>query len=238
MHDDDEPYRVHERFKLEVVRVGAEKAPVLVVENFLSNAEALVEIAAAHAVFAPVTGIVYPGVRAPMPDRYNTAFHDLLGPAIRETFGFGRLGVLRSQCDFSMVTVRPQSLHLTQRVPHIDGTEPTMIAAVHYLCVGGQGGTSFYRHRRTGFESIDESRKGAYFRALNDEAKIVGLPAMEYINGDSAQFERIASFDAVFNRIVVYRGCVLHSGNIAREFSFDANPRSGRLTANTFYLFG
>jgi len=232
-----EPFELDERFKFTVMRIGAERSPVVVIENFLRHPERLAA-AATSASFRPVEGIGYPGVRAPLPDRYDATFRSHLARRICEIFGFGPPDIARSQCDFSIVTMRPETLHIIQRIPHLDGTEPAMIAGIHFLCSPGKGGTSFYRHRRTGYENITEARRELYFRTLDEEMKAMGPPPMAYINGDSAQFERIASFDAVFNRMLVYRGSILHSGNIGPDFDFDPDPGTGRLTANIFYLFG
>jgi hypothetical protein len=237
MAADDEPFALDERFGLSVVRVGTERSPVVVIENFLKDAEELA-VAAGTAAFRPVEGVVYPGTRAPLPGRYDATIRRYLASSIREIFGFGAAGIVRSQCDFSIVTVRPEDLQVVQRIPHFDGTEPAMIAGVHFLCSPTKGGTSFYRHRRTGYENITEMRKSLYLRTLQEEAKTMGLPPVAYIHGDTPQFERIASFDAAFNRMLIYRGSILHSGNIAPDFDFDPDPGTGRLTANTFYLFG
>ena len=233
-----EPFEIGAQFKLDVVRIGTERSPVVVIENFLNDAEGLCEIAASSPVFRPVEGVVYPGNRAALPARYDATFRRYLQQSIREIFGFGAQNIVRSQGDFSIVTVRPENLQVVQRIPHFDGTEQGMIAGVHYLCPASKGGTSFYRHRRTGYENITEARKGLYLRTLKEESGAMGLPSVAYINGETAQFQRIASFDAVFNRMLIYRGSILHSGNIAPDFDFDPDPRTGRLTANTFYLFG
>jgi hypothetical protein len=234
----DEPFDLSERFNLSVVRVGTERSPVIVVENYLSDLEGLRDQAASSAAFKPVESVRYPGNRAPMPARYNATFRRYLQRSVGEIFGFGSLDIVRSQCDFSIVTVRPENLQPVQRIPHFDGTEQGMIAGIHFLCPSSKGGTSFYRHRRTGYENITEARKYLYLRTLNEESKTMGLPPAAYINGETAQFEQVASFDAAVNRMLIYRGSILHSGNIAPDFDFDADPRTGRLTANTFYLFG
>jgi hypothetical protein len=237
MAADDEPFDLHERFSLTVVRVGTERSPIVVIDNYLKHAEGLAA-AAVPAVFKPVEGVVYPGARAPLPGCYDATFRRHLAETIREIFGFGTADIVRSQCDFSIVTVRPENLQVVQRIPHFDGADPAMIASVHFLCSPGKGGTSFYRHRRTGYENITEARKNLYLRTLKDEVQTIGPPAAAYINGETPQFQRTASFDAAFNRMLIYRGSILHSGNIAADFEFDPDPRTGRLSANTFYLFG
>jgi hypothetical protein len=37
--------------------------------------------------------------------------------------------------------------------------------------------------------------------------------------------------------VLVYRSVALHSADIPRDFLFDDNPRTGRLTANGFFFF-
>ena len=39
------------------------------------------------------------------------------------------------------------------------------------------------------------------------------------------------------NRLVVYPGCLLHSGLVNPVIDVDSNPRTGRLTANIFVDF-
>jgi hypothetical protein len=65
-----------------------------------------------------------------------------------------------------------------------------------------------------------------------------GYEPSGFIGGDSELFERIASFPAVFNRALIYRGISLHAGDIEAAFPFDPDPRKGRLTANTVFFFG
>jgi hypothetical protein len=60
------------------------------------------------------------------------------------------------------------------------------------------------------------------------------MPPAQYVDGDTPLFERIARYDAVFNRMLVYRGSMLHSVNVPAGFVPDANPRTGRLSINTF----
>jgi hypothetical protein len=47
-------------------------------------------------------------------------------------------------------------------------------------------------------------------------------------------FEQIAAQPGVFNRLVVYRRQLLHSGMITQHTSLSADPRVGRLTISSF----
>src|SRR5690606_30099023 len=95
-------------------------------------------------------------------------------------------------------------------------------------------GTAFYRHRKTGYEYVDESRKLAYFKSLEAENGGPNMPGPEYINGDTALFEQICKQEGIFNRMLIYRRNSLHSGCIAKDFSLDQNPLAGRLSLNSF----
>jgi hypothetical protein len=105
---------------------------------------------------------------------------------------------------------------------------------VHYLFHGHWGGTAFYRHRQTGFESIDDGRKEGYFRQLEAESQGEDAPAPGYINGDTALFEQTAKADAVFNRMLVYRRNSLHSACIENDDIPPPDPVAGRLSINSF----
>jgi hypothetical protein len=230
--------RLHERFRSEVVRVGTEGTPVLVVDDFLADPQVLIDCAATDAVFAADAEGYYPGIRAPAPPIYAFALRAFLGPAIAEAFGLDEFKTDAQKCDFSMVTTPPGGLKVLQRLPHIDHTSPRHFAALHYLCGPEQGGTSFYRHRATGFEVVDEARFAAYRAAVESELASLGPSRTAYMRGDDAMFERIAAFECRFNRVLVYRGRNLHSADIGPDFQFDSDPRTGRLTANAFFWLG
>lgn len=227
---------LHAKFRHETVRIGNEGAPVLIVDDFLNAPELLVECAARHAVFKPGDAS-YPGVRAAMPAIYVHAMRAFLTAIVRDAFEFRSDEIVKAFCGFSLVTTPPHALDLVQRLPHFDSTEPKQIALLHYLCPASKGGTAFYRHRRTGYERIDESRLTAYTASVRAELAEHGPPPPRYVNGSDARYERIASFDAAFNRVLIYRSINLHSAGIAPVFDFDPDPRTGRLTANALFTF-
>ncbi|WP_447406945.1 DUF6445 family protein, partial [Clostridium perfringens] len=70
---------------------------------------------------------------------------------------------------FSIVTTPPEKLDVRQRVPHCDAFRADRIALVHYLAPEGGDGTAFFRHRSTGFETIDEERAPIFFGQLDAE---------------------------------------------------------------------
>jgi hypothetical protein len=212
--------------------VGAEQAPLLVIDDAVPNPDELVELAAAQTF--TVQGRYYPGIRRAAPLRYHqfllTTCRDVLLDCLDVSSGALRL----SMCHYSLVTTPAHELAPLQRIPHVDSLSKQGLATIHYLFKTNLGGTAFYRHRQTGFESIDESRNAAYSHCLQAECLGPHAPGPSYINGDTPLFEQIAKQDGVFNRVLVYRRNVLHSGCIGADFVPDANPRTGRLSINSF----
>jgi hypothetical protein len=227
---------LHPQFAASIRRIGVAAAPVIVIDNFLSNPQLLIEYAASCA-FEGVSDAFYPGVRAPIEPIYCFALRAFLGGLIAEAFGLTDSVIMGELAHFSLVTTQPANLNVLQRIPHIDNSNPKQLAVLHYLCAAEHGGTSFYRHRATGFEFIDEARSPSYRRALTGELASLGPPPGGYICGDSPMFERIASFAAACNRLLIYRSINLHSADIPAGFGFSADPRTGRLTANTFFYY-
>lgn len=227
--------RRHPECRVQVDRIGRERQPVVCIDHFLEGAEALRAHAIAQGGFHDNTGF-YPGLRTPAPRAYYQALYENLPGLIREVFGLGPEELASVESSYSLVTTPPEALHPVQRIPHFDSNSPTELAMIHFLCEPGQGGTGFYRHRETGFESVDGSRRETFLASLEADAKSGKVPPPAYINGDTEQFERIASYEAAFNRLLLYRCTSLHSGNIAQEFSFETDPAKGRLSVNTFLL--
>lgn len=216
-------------------RIGAEREPVLIVEQLLRAPEQLIDYAAREVAFAPVYGPSggYPGIRAPAPLNYVEALVRALSPIVEKAFDLKDVSLAKADCSFSLVTLPPGRLAPLQRIPHVDTVDPLQFAMLHYLCPPGFGGTAFYRHRATGFEALTAARMPAYEAARARElAQMDSAPA--YITGDSDHYARIAAFEAGFNRLIVYRSRILHSGQIEAPAALDADPRRGRLTANIF----
>lgn len=223
---------LHSDFKYRVDYVGLERQPVLVIDNFLVHAETLVEFAQQQGQFNNADAY-YPGVRLPAPELYLYSFQRHLHRLVSDTFGMRDEWVTGVKADFSMVVTPPAELRPAQCLPHFDSTNGRELAAVHYLCDSKQGGTSLYRHRSTNYETIDAERKPIYRSSLQQELPD-HLVQRRYMNGSDNFFEQIASYEARFNRLIIYRCNNLHSGNIAPDFTFDPSPRTGRLTLNTF----
>lgn len=214
-----------------VLRHGREQQPVVLIDDFLPDPGQLVS-AAAGMHFQPV-GPYYPGVRAPARPEMLAPASAILESALREVFGI-TTGVALVECYYSLVTTRPEALAPIQRLPHFDTTDPGRIALLHYLCGPEAGGTRFFRHRQTGYETISAERFPHYRDELHAEAQRAGAPPARYFSGDTEQFELLAAHEAKFNRAIIYRGITLHSGFIPEGMNFSADPARGRLTINIF----
>ena len=214
-----------------VERPGEEGEPVIVIDDFSLDPDALLRFGRNAAYGAG--GRHYPGQRAPAPSAYLRERMNLLQAILTEVFGMDG-GASLVECNFSIVTTPPDRLTPIQRLPHFDSTDPGYLALLHYLGGPEEGGTSFYRHRATGFETIDVSRLDTYTGMLQTEVREFGLPARQYFAGSNKQFERIGGVEARFNRMVIYRGYRLHSGDISLPERIGAPDAEPRLTVNTF----
>jgi hypothetical protein len=231
-------FGVNKNPAIETVFVGREQQPIIVVDNLMQDAQSLVEYAAAEAKFGRDRTTFYPGIRAPLPSAYVNSLRDVIPKLTADTFKLPVTDPEEVSCQyFSLCTVLPQYLEVPQRFPHADTTELNQLAVLHYLCDAPHGGTSFYRHRETGYESISEDREGHYLSVVRTSLQNNGSPPAQYVNGDNDLFERIASIEAKFDRLIIYRSRVLHSADIDPDVSLNPDPRVGRLTATAFFCF-
>jgi hypothetical protein len=223
---------LHPEFRLQKLRIGREQAPLLVIDNLAADPDDLVNLTT-NKLFRDVPNY-FPGVRTKVPLSYQQFIIENLRGVIAEFFGLVSGTVRFTGCHFSLITTAPANLSYPQRIPHVDSVVTTELAFIHYLFKANLGGTAFYRHRKTGFEYIDESRRPEYLRHIEEESLGPDYPPPAYINGDTPLYEQISAQEGVFNRALIYRRNSLHSGSLARDFVPDPNPRTGRLSINGF----
>lgn len=216
---------------ISVQRIGSEQQPIVIVDGFHPDPDALRALAAA-ASFERARHH-YPGIRAALADDYFAQVRPLLADVLRDVFGLGD-AIELIDASFSIVTTPPTELSLAQRLPHVDATGCERIALVHYLSPEGGDGTAFFRHRASGFETIDDARSEPYFACLNAELRAGPPPPAAYVCDSDRWFERIALSEGRYNRAVIYRSGMLHSGAIRRDAPLDADPATGRLTITAF----
>ncbi|GAB2493616.1 hypothetical protein GCM10027084_03320 [Pseudoxanthomonas sangjuensis] len=225
--------QAHPELRLQVRRIGAEGAPLLVIDQLVADPDRLVR-KAERGHFTP-QGAMFPGIRMRAPLSYDAFLERLLRPLLGEVFDLPPQARLAfPMCHYSLVTQPPEKLGFLQRIPHIDSATGRGLASVHYLFHGNWGGTAFYRHRSTGFEYVDEGRELAYFTRLEQESRGADAPPAAYIGEDTPLFERIDGVEGVYNRLVVYRRNSLHSASIDNANIPPPDPLAGRLSINSF----
>ncbi|WP_267396673.1 MULTISPECIES: DUF6445 family protein [unclassified Sphingomonas] len=212
-------------------RQGNEQRPLIVLDDFWSDPEALREDAASLKMGE--IGPHYPGVRAEVPARLAETMRRRVAPLLATHFGLDPAPAV-SEAYYSLVTTPPAQLAPIQRLPHFDGVEPRRIALLLFLGRGEQGGTAFYRQRGTGYESVDAARLASFKETLDAGVRHHGMPAPSYIAGDTPLYEQVAIQPARFNRALVYAGNTLHCAYLPQEVTLSTDPLAGRLTLNLF----
>ena len=226
-------FSINPDLKIETIYVGNEQEPIIIVDDLLLQPDSLIRYAESGCEFQKDIKDFYPGIRKPLAPAYAENVYQHLMNTFWTVFSSNAtVNIKLLSSVLSLTTTQANALRPIQSVPHFDSYLANNIAGVHYLCEPKFGGTSFYRHRTTGFETMSSQRVQDYAKILKAEVMKTSTNSFNYINGDTALFERIASVDAKFNRAIFYRSNILHSANINAE-NLNENPRLGRLTANT-----
>lgn len=213
--------------------IGEERQPLIVIDDFVPDPMSLRRTA--ETLGYGILGRHYPGLRAEVAAEDVEAYLAPVRDLIATVFGLAH-GIDLVSAGYSMVTTRPAELTPIQRLPHFDGCEPERIALLHYLDGPEKGGTAFYRHRGTGYETISVDRHARYDAALHQDVARHGLPEPAYIAGDTPLFEQIARVEAKFNRALIYRGHLLHCADLPKALDLAPDPLTARLTVNTFLM--
>lgn len=215
-----------------VHHIGHEREPVVILDRATGWLDHLRDFAATRSAFAPAAemGSAYPGLLGPAPLAYVDAMVRRVLPLIATHFTGAAVRPARARGNFSLVTTDPAELSADQRVPHVDTADRLQFATVHFLSSESDDGTAFFRHRATGFETLDAERLAPYHAARAGDPS----PAPSYCTDGDAAFEMIAAIAARPDRLILYRANLLHSGRITRLPARAHDPRSGRLTGNLF----
>jgi Family of unknown function (DUF6445) len=219
--------------KISVRRMGREGEPLVVIDGYSGMVDALLD--AAYAAQYQHAGASYPGIRSWADPSYLDRRRELMMQIMQQVFGFTK-GVRLDTSTFSLVTLGEDELSPLQRIPHYDHSSGEVIAIMHYLLGAESGGTAFYRHRRTGFETVTTDREDSYNAALAMDERQHGMPPSQFCYGDTKWFELIDEVEAAPDRLVLYRGRQLHSGVILDPAVLSPDPRKGRLTVNMFLI--
>ncbi|ESQ84845.1 hypothetical protein AEAC466_07240 [Asticcacaulis sp. AC466] len=218
--------------RVRLTHIGAEQNPLIVIDDVLLNPDDLIE-AAARTPFAAPEATYYPGVNAAIPTAYLQALVPILRPTLMRAFGIGK-GQMSARAFFALSTRRADELVPLQKIPHYDQPDPRGLAMVHYLARDQAGGTGFFRHDTTGYESIPPERREGYMTIVAQE-----LEAATQLNGytgaDTPNYTLLEAVEPRFNRLILYRSNLLHCALFDGARLSD-DPRTGRLTANSFFF--
>ncbi len=225
---------INPQARVEMRRIGREGHPLLVIDDFLRHPEQIVDFAAA-VPFGPPRTPAYPGVNAELPGDYLPAVFHALRPSFARGFGLGPDMPVHVTGFLALATLPLAQLQPRQRIPHYDFVNPGNLAVLHYLGQGQGGGTGFFRHDATGFELVDAERRDAYALHVERELLEAGDRLDSFTGPSTPNYSMIDSVDAKFNRLIVYRSASLHCALFEGAHLSD-DPRTGRLTANTFVL--
>lgn len=221
-------------WEVQQIEYGESQIPVIIIDNFSQLANDLIEDSQAQTF--RTYGPYYPGVQAHAPIQYLTPNQQALNDLIVEAFDFSSSKITPDMCMYSYVTTPENELNATQRYPHFDGGNPRKVALLHYLCDEDHGGTQFYRHDRTGFETLFPERQIEYSKARQKDLTEYGLRESAYFEGTGDGFSRLKLISARFNRAILYPSSTLHSGYLGANPKYALSPSAGRLTVNTFFV--
>ena len=231
-------FALNEKASITKVCIGQENTPLLIIDNFAQNHHDLILDAGDGSLFVADAKNFYPGKRKLTKASYAQQICSKYLSLFREYFGFENAHYARTLISaFAISDQAPGQLRPVQMLPHFDTTQSNQLAVVHYLCGPEHGGTSFYRHRASEFETINAERFTGYGTQLKQEAMANQLHLNPcYMQGSNNMFEQIYSVEACMNRAVIYPSNILHSGNINSALGLSSDPRKGRLTIGSFIV--
>jgi len=150
------------------------------------------------------------------------------GPLIQGHYDADHFRVL--EASFSLVTTPPEKLSPKQRIPHYDWDDPNYLAILLHLHRVPDTGTALFRHVASGLEQVRPETAAGLRERVQAELATQINPGEQ----PNAHYEEIFRVEGCFNRLVIYQGCLLHSGYFSPGFDYSSDPRAGRLTANIF----
>lgn len=213
--------------RIQVWRIGKEKQPVFVVDDAFEGIDELVEFAARSHFVMPEENSYYPGLNAQLPSNYLPTLLPALQRPLVDVFNAAPISQNRCFGFFGLSNLPPADMRIRQALPHTDSANVGSFATVHFLSTAF-GGTAFYRHRTTGFEVVSNVRSHEFNTVRSHEIEGPERPPLD------ALYEEIAYAEPVFNRLILYRATQLHSARMENVDRLSSDPRTGRLTVNTF----
>jgi hypothetical protein len=230
--------QVNPRASLQVLNVGIEKTPVIVIDDFAVDITQVIEYACSDVGYGPDSTSAYPGIRGNLPRSYVRVVLNRIYRLLFQIFAVpASLGMRTVNTVYSLIATPENELSPAQCVPHFDSNGANYVAVLHYLNPGDFCDTGLFRHRPTGFEKVLESRREAFFASSRAFVEANGPPEQGYLTCSDDHFELYEQIEYKQNRLVAYPGCLLHSGLVNPAVDINPDPRTGRLTANIFVDF-
>ena len=209
-----------------------------VIDDALREPERWVELAAQHAEqFVDSPRNAYPGPELRLPAELSAPLDTFFATHVRRLLGARR--TLRMYSRLSMVTRAPSHLQPRQWLCHVDRLEvepgQCLAASVLYLFRDASlGGTSFYLPRRPMAEIARLVQDSATLSADEFSSRYHVDPG--YMTASNDWFQQVLTVPARWNRLIFYDGGAFHGGQITAPAQLTADPRTGRLTMNGFFV--
>jgi Family of unknown function (DUF6445) len=227
------PFAINPNAKVQVLRIGQEGAPVLIIDDLLLNPDALFKNAQ-NQNFEPPSGTYYPGLNAPLPEQYLQNLGRAIRPSIYRAFEIGQEYKIETSGFFALTTIGLDDFGPWQKIPHYDLTFDGHFALVHYMAQNQTGGTGFFRHLPTGFEIINNERREKYLGQITNWIEENGKNLIDFAGEKTPQFEMFFKVPFKYNRAILYPANILHCA-LYDGTNQNSNPKIGRLTANSFW---
>lgn len=223
--------------QVEVHEVGHSKSKIIVIDELLTYAREVVDAAAALPAFPAETRTGYPGKRYQIGpgDKASSCVMDIMrkaGPLIQSHYEADNFRV--SEASFSMVTIPRPEMSKRQRIPHYDWDDPSYLAIMLHLHHVPDTGTAFYRHVASELELVSPETAPELRGFVQAELAEYCSDPIGAGGQPDGNYNKIFQVEARFNRLVIYQGCLLHSGYFPPDFDYSGDPWTGRLTANIF----
>ena len=230
-------YQVNTAIRPEIIYLGFEKTPLIMIDDFSLDLSGLRQ-QAWQLEFMKENQTYYPGHRAVLPKDYIAASLNAVYQLIYQVYQIpGKLRLKPQMLFYALITQPENSLNPLQCMPHFDTSAPYYFALLHYLNDSPHGSTGFFRHKPTGFERITDQRRPHYFESAQHFVDTHGAPPQRYQVQSNDHYELYHQIPYKANRLVIYPGNLLHSSLVDVATDIDASPVSGRLTANMFIDF-
>ena len=230
--------QINPQASLQVLEVGEEKTPLIVIDDFAVDTREVIEYACSSVDYGPDSTSAYPGIRGKLPRHYVIEVLNRIYRLLFQVFSVpANLGLKPVNTVYSLISCPENELTQAQCVPHFDSNSPHYLAVLHYLNPGDFCATGLFRHKPTGFEKILEHRRDEFFQSSKAFMEAHGPPPKKYINASNDHYELYERIEYKPNRLVAYPGCLLHSGLVNPAMDINPDPGTGRLTANIFVDF-